>query len=82
MGVTGTHRCEDCGKQFYLQTQFEEHAEECTGEGGPVFDGQCPMCGERYDEYTQHLTECGVREEHEQKTASSGAKEWEKRASD
>jgi hypothetical protein len=45
-----TAECPRCGEVVPVNTH------DCDGE--QLFDGVCAMCGERYDEYLEHLQEC------------------------
>jgi rubrerythrin len=44
-------RCEECGGRHF---EGGEH----TCERDEAFSGECPMCGELYQSYTTHMTEC------------------------
>jgi hypothetical protein len=45
--------CELCEKTV---VNIEAHRAVCGSES--PFDGRCPMCGEAYDEYLTHLSNC------------------------
>lgn len=56
-------RCDDCGEALLSAIGLEKHRERCTGltadaVAGSFGDGSCPMCGEPYDRYLQHLASC------------------------
>ena len=45
--------CEECGKRILYPSR---HESVCNPE--PTFDGVCPMCGNSYSGYMNHLSEC------------------------
>lgn len=47
--------CDRCGRE----KRTDSHDIIC--EGSP-FEGVCPMCGEGYDSYTDHLAKCDGEE--------------------
>ena len=51
------HECERCGKEFFKRYVRDSHQRHC-GRSSP-FEGAdtCPMCGQPYDSYTDHLAE-------------------------
>lgn len=54
--------CDKCGRIMVARV-WVDHYPECEGPaatdgGGTVFDGVCPMCGQPYESYTSHLSEC------------------------
>jgi hypothetical protein len=50
--TAGFETCERCGGPIYRE---DVHREICTAS---PFEGVCPMCGEAYDSYTEHLHRC------------------------
>lgn len=56
-------RCSDCGEAFTDTVGLRKHRERCTGStadavAGSFGDGSCPMCGDAYNRYIQHLYTC------------------------
>jgi predicted RNA-binding Zn-ribbon protein involved in translation (DUF1610 family) len=49
--TSDTFECPYCGAQVWPGT----HVERCRER---VFDGTCPMCGEEYKSYTEHIRNC------------------------
>ncbi|MFB6256440.1 MAG: hypothetical protein ABEH58_06910 [Haloplanus sp.] len=45
--------CDRCGGTVYHE---DAHRQVC--EERPLFAGECPMCGESYESYTDHLRRC------------------------
>jgi hypothetical protein len=45
--------CEDCGGRILNPSV---HERVCNPE--KTFNGECPMCGERYSSYFEHLDDC------------------------
>jgi ribosomal protein S27E len=45
--------CDDCGNRILYP---QHHERVCSSTA--TFDGECPMCGEPYETYFQHLEDC------------------------
>lgn len=45
--------CEECGDRIISE---KIHPNVCDPD--PTFDGVCPMCGNSYSGYMNHLSEC------------------------
>lgn len=47
-------RCPQCGRQI-AEHNLDGHLEDCSGDEERDFDGECPLCGDRYESYTRHV---------------------------
>ena len=47
--------CDDCGNRILYP---QHHERVCSSVSTSTFDGECPMCGEPYKTYLQHLEDC------------------------
>ena len=49
----------NCGRSYEPSRRNpERHREACGHARDSPFAGECPMCGEQYESYTEHLREC------------------------
>lgn len=51
--TVGAETCERCGGPIYNE---DIHRQICADRS--PFAGECPMCGEQYESYTEHLNQC------------------------
>jgi rRNA maturation protein Nop10 len=56
--IYGRHKCDRCGERHRSKKQLIAHERRCgRGDGAFADSDTCPMCGEAYDSYTEHLAE-------------------------
>lgn len=53
-------RCDRCGRRLVAGTdRAARHEAACAKQADTPFDGSvCPNCGEEYDGYMDHITDC------------------------
>jgi len=75
-GDSTTVRCEGCGA--LVEEQLLDAHESICEEDQQQFDGTCAMCGEPYESFFEHLSECEVRGGGKTTVASTdGETEWD-----
>lgn len=53
------NRCPRCGVSYENgRRNPQSHREACEHARDSPFSGECVMCGEPYDSYTEHLKNC------------------------
>jgi hypothetical protein len=57
--MNGPFECRYCGQVYFKKYKLDSHERNCQREPDPFEEcNTCPMCGEGYDSFTDHLAEC------------------------
>lgn len=60
MSETELRECPYCGRGLgiFTERRAKSHIDVCEKSRDTPYNGECAMCGSRYDSYLDHLGEC------------------------